>query len=279
MSHWNPSSSGEEPSPADGDPEETIPLARGQPGGEYEPPIWAGSEPPTSQAPAFWADQQPPKAYLRQRPEPPSPRGLRGRAAIVTLALLIVVAGGGAALALELNSQSGGKQTTAPRSGGNQVQGSPARASPQATGQSPSPSPSSAPTHPGVAIAQAAARNAAAPRVAIFLTRYFAAINGHDYPSFRRLLDGQMRQIETAQRFGTGFRSTRDSGATLTAVSQAPDGRLAASVAFTSHQSPADSPDQSACTRWAITLYLERAGGSYVIGPPPVGYQASHQAC
>ncbi len=243
-----------------------------------QPPIWAGRP----QAPAShgdWEYQQPPKAYLHQQPEPPGPQRRR-RGVIAAFAVILVLVAGGAALALEVRSHGGGNTAGAhPRAGGGQ-RSSPG-ASPQLTpGRTAATRPSAGPRgHASVTVAPAAAANPAAPRVTRFLTRYFKAINAHNYHAYRRLLDGQMRQVETAQRFSAGFRSTRDSGARLNELYQTPDGRLSAVVAFTSHQSPADSPDQSACTHWTITLYLEQAGGSYVIGPPPIGYQASHAGC
>jgi hypothetical protein len=130
-----------------------------------------------------------------------------------------------------------------------------------------------------VAVAPAAARAPAAASVASFLTSYFTAINRHDYQRFRALLSQQMQQIETPQRFAAGFRSTTDSGAVLIGLSAAAGGRRAAIVDFTSRQSPADSPDHLACTRWTITLFLQPTAGSYLIGVPPTGYQASQRSC
>jgi len=66
---------------------------------------------------------------------------------------------------------------------------------------------------------------------------------------------------------------------TLTSLTPAGSGGFAATVAFTSHQDPADSPDNSSCTNWGITLYLVPQGGNYLIGTPPSGYTASYRAC
>ncbi len=242
-----------------------------------QPPIWAGRGAPAPAVPE-WEHQQPPKAYLHQEPEPPGPRRRR-RALIATFAVIVVLVAGGAALALEVRSHSGGHSAGArPRAGGSQRPS--AGASPQRSQGSTAPAPSAgASGQVRVSVAPAAAGNPAVPGVVSLLTRYFRAINTRDYRAYRRLLDDQMRRVETAQRFSTGFRSTRDSGARLMTLPRAPDGRLAAVVAFTSHQSPADSPDQSGCTHWTITLFLEHAGRGYVIGPPPAGYQATHAAC
>ncbi|MGE5291092.1 MAG: hypothetical protein ACM3ML_28620 [Micromonosporaceae bacterium] len=317
MSHWNPSSSGRDPSWTDWAPDDPDPppystpppspdppySARPPHGGPYygappphdapyygappydepppdpyeQPPIWAGLQAPAP--PPMWEDPQPPKAYLRQQPSPPGP-GRRARTVIALAVTVAVLAAGGGALAFELRSHrahaGAAGASHPPVSKPQQEQPSPT-ASP--TGSRTAPSPPATPGSAAVAVAPAAARDPAAPQVVNLLTRYFTAINAHDYPAYLRLLDPQMQRIQTALRFSEGFRSTRDSGATLTGLSRAPDGRLAAAVSFTSHQSPADSPDQSACTHWTITLYLRSGGGGYLIGAPPSGYQASHQAC
>jgi hypothetical protein len=252
---------------------------QGQPEPYQQPPIWAGPQAPS--APPMWDDPQPPKAYLRQQPAPPGP-GRRGRTAIVVTAVVVIIAAVGGALAFELRAHRAHPQAgpaTAASPGASQAQ----RAQPSPANSPPagatSPPPSHSPGNAIVAVAPAAARNPSAPRVVNLLTKYFTAINSHDYPAYLRLLDPQMQRIETAQRFSEGFRSTTDSGATLTGLSTAPDGRLAAVVRFTSHQSPADSPDRTACTHWTITLYLTSSGGGYLIGMPPTGYQALHQTC
>lgn len=295
MSHWDPSSSGSEHSSPD--PGDTDPIPRvgeqSEPGGDrppwpgghgwdYEPPpvnpyeqppIWAGPQPP--EASAIWEDQQPPKAFLRQQPQPPARGG--GRAVMAILALVVALAGGAAVVTVQLLARDGKNAAAAHRADGSSAPAS-GQARPTGTASAP-PTASPALPHRSIAVAPAAARNPAAADVAIFLARYFRAINAHDYLAYRRLLDARMRQVETAEKFSAGFESTRDTGATLRRLSPAPDGRLAATVTFTSHQLPADSPDQTVCTHWAITLYLERAGARYVIGPPPADYQASHRPC
>jgi hypothetical protein len=335
MSHWNPSSSGEDPSwveSSPGDPDSTLYSAPrhtqdpedapvpysappyqqppydqppdnqadyeqpqyeqpqyeqpqyGQPDPYQQPPIWAGPQAPT---PPMWDDPQPPKAYLRQQPSPPG-SGRRGRAVIVVTAAVVIIAAVGGVLAYELRSHRAHSQAGPATAASTRVsQAQRARSSPTGspaagrTSPQPSRSPRASPGNATVAVAHAAAGNPSAPQVVNLLTKYFTAINSHDYPAYLRLLDPQMQRIETGQRFSTGFRSTTDSGAKLTGLSTAPDGRLAAVVRFTSHQSPADSPDGSACTRWTITLYLTSGDGDggYLIGMPPAGYQASHQTC
>jgi hypothetical protein len=84
----------------------------------------------------------------------------------------------------------------------------------------------------------------------------------------------------TRAQFDKGYRSTADSDETLVGISTASDGDMAAEVTFTSHQDPADSPDQSqSCTSWDISLFLSQGGSGYLIDPAPSDYKASYQPC
>jgi hypothetical protein len=137
------------------------------------------------------------------------------------------------------------------------------------------------PAAPGVtvAVAPAAAGDPDAPRVQLLLERYFTAINSHDYGAYGSLLDAQMRQLNPPSTFASGYATTRDSAETLTGITDTGGGSLAATVSFTSHQSPADSINNSSCTAWTITLYLRPQGSGYLIGAPPADYQPAHQNC
>jgi hypothetical protein len=171
-------------------------------------------------------------------------------------------------------------QTTPPAQGSS---GQDASASGQG-GASPTQSPSGASSSPSggsaVTIGPGASQDQDASSVAAFLGQYFAAINAHDYQSYISLLSPQVQQGMTQAQFDKGYRSTVDSNETLVGISTASDGDLAAEVTFTSHQNPADSPDQSeSCTNWDVTLFLAQGGSGYVIDPAPSDYQASYQSC
>jgi hypothetical protein len=112
-------------------------------------------------------------------------------------------------------------------------------------------------------------------RAAALLDRYFAAVNRRDYPAYERLF--AQRHL-TPREFAWGYRTSHDSKAVLAGVSPLRGG-LKATVTFTSHQDPAVSPDHSSCIDWTITLFLHRAGVTYVIGKPPPGYRANLHAC
>ena len=83
----------------------------------------------------------------------------------------------------------------------------------------------------------------------------------------------------TAGQFQTGFRSTQDSNVLITGIGQAPDGRPAADVTFTSRQQPQDGPQGESCTNWQVTMFFDDPAGTYTIGAPAAGYHASYQAC
>ena len=112
-------------------------------------------------------------------------------------------------------------------------------------------------------------------RAAALLDRYFAAVNQRDYPAYEVLF--AQRHL-TPREFAWGYRTSHDSNAVLAGVS-ALKGGLKATVTFASHQDPAGSPDHSSCIDWRITLFLHRAGATYLIGMPPAGYRAEMHAC
>jgi hypothetical protein len=161
-------------------------------------------------------------------------------------------------------------------------------ATPGAADSAPTSSPSSLPSTPSsatsgvgqVTIAADVSQDPDASSVATFLNQYFTAINDHDYQSYISLLSSQDGQGLTQERFDNGYGSTQESAETLLGISTAANGDLVASVTFTSHQNPADSPDQQeSCTDWNISLFLEQGGGGYLIDEPPPSYHASYQAC
>jgi hypothetical protein len=146
-----------------------------------------------------------------------------------------------------------------------------------ATPPSPAGASASPPSGP-VTVAAGIVRTDREGAVVAFLDEYFAAINAHSYARYSRLLSAQVRRQETAAKFRSGYSSTSDSGETLTGMAAA-GSRLAASIAFTSHQSPASSPTGSSCTDWRTTLYLLPQGSSFLIEEPPPGYQALFTGC
>jgi hypothetical protein len=216
-------------------------------------------------------------------PQPPPPR--RGGSGIMIGAVIVLVlaAGGGAfavVSSLAGNSSSGhptGQPTSAAPT-------QPASSGPAATTTAPaSPtaaaSPSASKVASTVAMSPSAAASPAAARVRTLLDRYFAAINAHDYAAYSSLLDTQMQQNNPQSKFASGYATTRDSAEKVTSIADTGAGGVAATVTFTSHQNPSDSINNSSCTAWTITLYLQPQDSGYVIGVPPAGYRSVHQDC
>jgi len=98
----------------------------------------------------------------------------------------------------------------------------------------------------------------------------------HDYRQYAPLVTSSQRP--TPQEFQNGFGSSTDSHARLTRLVPTATG-VAATVKFTSHQSPSASPTGTSCTSWRITLFLQPHGGGYRIGPAAPGYHAHFRAC
>ena len=109
-----------------------------------------------------------------------------------------------------------------------------------------------------MSISPGLAGRADARRVGGLLVRYFAAVNHRRYQAYGSLF-AQRRQL-TPREFAWGYRTSHDSNAVLVGIA-ALKGGLKATVTFTSHQDPAQSPDHSSCIDWRITLFLHRAGG------------------
>jgi hypothetical protein len=217
------------------------------------------------------------------QPQPPSPRR-GGSAVMIAATVVLVLAAGGGAFAVVSSlagNSSGGHPSGQPTSA---APTQPASSGPAATTTAPaSPtataSPSASKAASTVAMSPSAAASPAAARVLTLLERYFAAINAHDYAAYSSLLDTQMQQNNPQSKFASGYASTRDSAEKVTSIADTGGGGVAAGVTFTSHQNPSDSINNSSCTAWTITLYLQPQDGGYVIGVPPAGYRSVHQDC
>lgn len=210
--------------------------------------------------------------------------GRRKRALIVAAIVAFMVAAGAGGFALALSLAGHGQiapQSSSPAArlslpSGTEPPPPPPTPAPSLT---PTSTPStSAPTGTTVSVAAVTA-NPAAPQVQTLLVRYFTAINEHGYSQYSSVLDQQMQQDNPSSSFAAGYATTRDSAETVTGISDTGGGDLAVRVTFTSRQDPADSPDNSSCTDWAITLYVVPQDGNYLIGSPPSSYSPSYHAC
>ena len=127
-----------------------------------------------------------------------------------------------------------------------------------------------------MAATPAAAAQPGEAQVVSFLQSYFTAINNHNYAQYAALLVPSLRP--GPDQFQAGYGSTTDSAATLTGITGTGNG-VAATVKFTSHQSPSASLTGTGCNAWHITLFLEPRGSGYRIGPAAPGYHARYRAC
>jgi hypothetical protein len=162
-----------------------------------------------------------------------------------------------------------------PGSGSSPGSGEPTKPGGRAGGTAPA----GASARPAVAIASRARARPHAAAVLAFLTRYFTAINHHDYRAYLHLFSPASRRALSAAGFEAGYGTTRDSAERLARLKAAGPGQVAARVAFTSHQAPDATPAYPGCLHWRITVYLVRHDGRYVIGNPPAGYSATNRSC
>jgi hypothetical protein len=197
------------------------------------------------------------------------------------LAVIVVLAAGGGAYALatSLGKHSAGQPAAggSTAAGGSPASGATQQASSPATAASASPTPS--PALSLVAISPGLPASSAQPQVETLLSHYFEGINTHSYAEYAGTLNPAEQAKQTQSEFTSGYSSTTDSGMTLTGLSDAGNGGLTATVAFTSRQSPAQSVDKSACNAWTLNLYLVPQGTGYLIGPAPSGYQPTYSDC
>ncbi len=128
-----------------------------------------------------------------------------------------------------------------------------------------------------VTVGPQAARGPQVRGVVALLTTYFESINDQNFAQYQSLFVPSIQRMMT--HFGSGYAGTFDSGATLTQlVATGPHG-LAATVAFISHQNPANSPDGASCDSWLITLFLKQQGAALHIRHPRPGFPQSVLAC
>jgi hypothetical protein len=197
---------------------------------------------------------------------------------LIALLIVVVLGGGGTAAAFVLSGHHAAKPSAAATPTKQPTHGS-APATPT-TSASATPSASRTPGHGPVGVAASLAGNPRTPQIVALLDSYFSDINTRSYMSYYALLNPQVQRQTSLSQFTKGFASTRDSRETLTGISAGPDGATVAAVTFTSHQGLENSVNgHESCTRWHISLYLQRSGNSYLIGKPPSSYHASYAAC
>ena len=182
-----------------------------------------------------------------------------------------------------LHTQRTGRATGTGHPGSTQpaAHGSAAPLSRASASPSPSPKRRATPAVPvGNAVLTVAPLAAHVPhvrQVVALLTTYFESINSQNFAEYQSLFVPSIQR--TMSHFGSGYAGTFDSGATLTQLAATGPHGLAATVAFISHQNPANSPDGARCDSWLITLFLKRQGNALHIRRPRPGFPQSVLAC
>lgn len=251
----------------------------------------AEESPPTvTIGPTDRAVALPPIAPIPAAPSYQSPEGQRGRrrALWILVTVIVLLAAGGGTFAII--RATGNRQTALPHGQAPTVASRatvqpthPADTQPASlqasTSASASASPSASPSvSPSVVGITPGVRSASA-QVEIVLSRYFQGINDRNYAEYASSQTAQGKADQPKSSFDSGYATTTDSGMRLTSLTPAGQGDLTATVTFTSHQSPSDSVDDSACDAWTLNLYLIPNGTGYLITPAPSGYQPSYSAC
>src|SRR5215468_9527929 len=264
------------------------PAQQATPSYESPPSSWPPAQPPgyDSPGPGAWPPAQPQDVPPAGPPGPPYRSRSNHTAAWIgfAVAAVLVLAGGGfAAWKFLGHHTTGHPSATGSSSGAANQTGSGSSGSPAANSPSPLPTtPSASPTAPGtsggfpVAVSAAAAQQPGEQQVVSFLQSYFTAINNHDYGQYASLVTSSQRP--TPAEFENGFGTTTDSNATLTGLVPYGTG-MAATVKFTSNQSPSASPDGASCDAWHITLFLQPHGNGYRIGQAAPDYRARYRPC
>ncbi|MFF1818158.1 hypothetical protein ACFVWG_12735 [Kribbella sp. NPDC058245] len=145
----------------------------------------------------------------------------------------------------------------------------------------PEPAPTPEPTlgNDLVSITPEAAQDPAAPAVVELLTTYYKAINDHDYLTYQAQQTRAANALLTRTDFATGFRSTVNSEVVIQALSPTDDGRLLASITFTSAQDAADGPKHQTCTHWSVGKFLKGQSSTLLIDKAPKSYKATFDPC
>lgn len=130
-----------------------------------------------------------------------------------------------------------------------------------------------------VSVATGARSDPRAGAVAAFLTRRYTDINERNFDDYWKMYTPSYRATFSPPQVAAGYRSTEIYNIVLIKLSDGGDGRLDATVTFSSTQDAADAPNGQTCTRWTVGFFLKNVGGAHLIDKPPSNYHAEHAAC
>ena len=98
------------------------------------------------------------------------------------------------------------------------------------------------------------------------LARYFAAINGHDYPAWKAAVTADQSANWSEDAWQRAYASTNDSNVYISDIT---DGTpMSVRIQFVSHQDVALAPTSLpvTCINWDVSYALEEAGGTFRVG-------------
>jgi hypothetical protein len=111
------------------------------------------------------------------------------------------------------------------------------------------------------------------------LTRYFHAINNHDYLAYKRQFILALRGALSPASFSAGFGTVTDSAEQLHSISVIGGSKVDAFVTFISRQPTAGNPASPTCTAWSTEFYFRKRGARYLLLALPQWYQVSTNSC
>jgi hypothetical protein len=166
-------------------------------------------------------------------------------------------------------------RATATSSATSQARGGPTESASASASSEPEPEPK-----PGLVNFTAVAGDRRAADVAAMFDGFFSAINAGDYDRAMEFYDpaGQIDTTDPAERaaFAEGVATSTDSDIVLKAIAESPpDGKVIATVSFTSVQAPDKAPNGQTCTYWTVAYTLSQTDGAYRI----FSGDASHDSC
>ena len=215
------------------------------------------------------SDDQTRQVPMAARLPPVQPAPTRGHPWVIVLAVvgfLVVLGGAGTAIAASLHSHASPPiNSTVPTTGlggGPGTTTAPAAIAKDPTYSPPTTAPDAAASvsvAPGVTDANAAAVQGS-------LVTYFTAIDSEQYQTAWDQLtptEQAITQGDSEPRFASALATTQDSDVVITGMSLGADGTESVGLTFTSHQSPAESPDgASTCDNWSMVYSMAQVDGS-----------------
>lgn len=102
--------------------------------------------------------------------------------------------------------------------------------------------------------------------IQVTLSRYFDAVNNHDYDTaWRQFTPQEQARLGSEQQYIQGEATTHVSNTMLGGIVSQSPGVDSVTLSFTSTQSPANSPDGQPCDNWSLVYTVVLTGGTWLI--------------